>query len=622
MVFMRDTYRRYLMTLGLGTAIALLPHAQTASAAPDSTSQVSPRLISQASESDNSAEMGTQATSAEANPSTAQTVDSEEVSQTGADAEPATPSASPAATSTDALLPRIDLQRIPSANQIVPLGAAERPQPIAQEETGASLPLDEPTTPSEALDPVVPSATPAEIPAAPTTEVTTVTPPSTPDYLNPQANPLLLPTQPEEVSIIGTQPITLEQAIELAYRNNESLRVAQLELERSQAALRETQADLYPSVDLTAGLTAQEGQSQSINPLTGRATTTSQINTTLSGNAQISYDIYTGGLREANIRAAEERVRLNELEVERQRAQLRLDTTNEYYATQENVENIRIAQAFLVEAERNLQDATLREQVGVGTRFDVLRAEVQVANGRQQLVQAQSNRLVAQRTLARRLNLPPNLTIDTAPVNVAGTWPLSLEESIVLAFQNRAELEQQLVQRNVSEQERIAARSTTLPQVGLVASYDIQNTLNRSTGFTDSFSLGAQVRWNVFDGGAASARAEQRERDIEIAESQFADTRNGVRLEVEQAYFNLTSNQENISTARLAVEQAREALQLAQLRFDAGVGTQLDVLSATRELTEAEANLIQATLGYNRSLAALERAVSNLPEPLISPTSF
>lgn len=615
MVFMRDTYRRYLMTLGLGTAIALLPPVRTASAAPHPVPKDSRTILNRvfAPATDN------QPTPAEAT-SGLTSPDLQPVSQIGnPNAKPEAPSGSATSARTDRLLPRIDLQRIPSANRVAPLEAAEMPQLLNEEAApGASLPLDDPEAPLASPTEVLPGS--PTLLESPTPEAATSAPLSAPDYLNPQANPLLLPTQPEEVSIIGAQPITLEQAIELAYRNNEDLRVAQLELERSQAALREAQAALYPSVDLTAGLTAQESQGQSISPTTGRVNSQSQLNTTLSGTAQISYDLYTGGQREANIRAAEERSRLNELEVERRRAQLRLDTTNEYYATQENAENIRIAQAFLVEAERNLQDATLREQVGVGTRFDVLRAQVQVANGRQQLVQAQSSRLVAQRTLARRLNLPPNLTIDTTSVNVAGAWPLSLEESIVLAFQNRAELEQQLVQRSISEQERQAARSTTLPQVGLVASYDVQNTLNRSTGFNDSFSLGAQVRWNVFDGGASSARAEQRERDIEIAENQFADTRNGIRLEVEQAYFNLTANLENISTARLAVDQAREALQLAQLRFDAGVGTQLDVLSATRELTEAEGNLIQATLGYNRSLAALERAVSNLPETAANPT--
>jgi outer membrane protein TolC len=74
------------------------------------------------------------------------------------------------------------------------------------------------------------------------------------------------------------------------------------------------------------------------------------------------------------------------------------------------------------------------------------------------------------------------------------------------------------------------------------------------------------------------------------------------------------ANQENIDTASLAVEQAQEALELANLRFNAGVGTQLDVLSATRELTEAEGNLVTAVLDYNRALARLERAVSNLAD--------
>ena len=69
-------------------------------------------------------------------------------------------------------------------------------------------------------------------------------------------------------------------------------------------------------------------------------------------------------------------------------------------------------------------------------------------------------------------------------------------------------------------------------------------------------------------------------------------------------------NEENIETARVAVNQAREALVLANLRLDAGVGTQLDVLTAQSELTDAEGNLVSALLGYNRALAALQRAVS------------
>ncbi|KAB1988561.1 TolC family protein, partial [Haemophilus parainfluenzae] len=86
-----------------------------------------------------------------------------------------------------------------------------------------------------------------------------------------------------------------------------------------------------------------------------------------------------------------------------------------YYALQQDIEQIRINQTFLDEAERNLRDTSLREQVGVGTRFDVLRAQVQVANARQTLTQASSQKKIDQRKLASRLNLPPSIDIITTP---------------------------------------------------------------------------------------------------------------------------------------------------------------------------------------------------------------
>ncbi|HEY9887530.1 MAG TPA: TolC family protein, partial [Candidatus Obscuribacterales bacterium] len=325
----------------------------------------------------------------------------------------------------------------------------------------------------------------------------------------------------------------------------------------------------------------------------------------------------------AAIQAAAEQVQLTELEVERRREELRLNTANEYYDLQQSIEAIRISQAFLTEAERNLTDTTLREEVGVGTRFDVLRAQVQVANARQDLVNSERARQVAQRTLARRLNVPPSLTITTLPVAIAGNWPLGLEESIVLAYQNRAELEQQLTQRDINEQLRRAELATLGPQVDLFANYSISDLLTDSeSSFEDNYAFGARVSWTLFEGGAAQARARQRELDIEIAEQSFEETRNTIRLTVESAYFNLQSNLTNIDTARLAVEQAQEALELAILRFDAGVGTQLDILNAQSELTDAEVNLVQAIVGYNRSLAEIERAVSNLPESYYEPLPY
>ena len=100
--------------------------------------------------------------------------------------------------------------------------------------------------------------------------------------------------------------------------------------------------------------------------------------------------------------------------------------------------------------------------------------------------------------------------------------------------------------------------------------------------------------------------------------SVFTETRNQIRLQVERAYYDLQANLNSIGTATLAVETAEEALRLARLRFRAGVETQTDVLLAQTDLTRAEVNLLRAVLGYNRSLAAIRRAVSNLPDSDLS----
>jgi outer membrane protein TolC len=209
------------------------------------------------------------------------------------------------------------------------------------------------------------------------------------------------------------------------------------------------------------------------------------------------------------------------------------------------------------------------------------------------------------------------VTAATAP-EVAGTWDLSLEESIVRAFQNRSELQQQLEQRNIAEQNRTIALANIRPQVSLFTRYNVRSIIDdgsgTGTGTGDGLAIGAQLDWTFFDGGQSRARARQAEEDVAIAENRFDQTRNQIRREVEEEFFNLQSNQENIDTARVAVEQAEESLRLARLRFQAGVGTQTDVINAQSELTRARGNLLDAIIQYNRSLAALEQAVSNFPD--------
>lgn len=442
-------------------------------------------------------------------------------------------------------------------------------------------------------------------------------PSTTPEYLNPDPNPLRRANKPEDVTVIGTQPITLQQALDLALRNNPELIEADLTLERAQTALREARAAYFPTLTLRGDLirndSAQadfqnEQRQQQGLPLID--STSTSLNSTL----ELNYPIYTAGRRSAALEAAEKQVRLSELEVERLTEQIRLDVYNAYYDVQTADEQVRISQKAVENARQSLRDAKALERAGVGTCFDVLRAQVQLGNEIQNLTQALRDQRVSRRQLAQLLNISEQFDIAAAePVEIAGFWNLSLEESIVLALKNRAELEQQLVQRELRQQQRRLARAEQGPQVNLFAQYNVIEGFNDNLGSADGFAVGARFQWELFNGGATRARVERETANIAIEETRFTNQSNLVRQQVERAFYDLRANFENIQTASVEVERATESLRLARLRFQAGVGTQTDVINAETELTRAEGNRLRAIVGYNRALANMQRSVSNLP---------
>lgn len=445
-----------------------------------------------------------------------------------------------------------------------------------------------------------------------------------PKNLSPNANPLKLPTKSSEVNIEINQPISLKRAVELAIKNNPNLQTARLNLERSQQELREAKAALYPSLSTevnfsetgSEALFKAEDVTDDI-PLDGSNQQSIEFNqdnstTSFEGGLNLTYNLYTGGGRGARIEQAEKRVSSSQLNLEAATLETRFEAVRDYYSLQSADSQVEIEQSAVDEAQQTLQDAQLLQQAGIGTKFDVLRAEVELANAQQRLATVSAEQSTARKQLAATLNVGQQVELKTADeIEPAGTWQLSLEESIVTAFKNRAELQELLVQREINQKQKQIALAAVRPQIDLVASYNVGDTLDDDVNLTDGYTVGAQLNWNLFDGGAASAQAKQSETDIAINETEFANQRNTIRLRVEEGYFSLAANQGNIVTSQKALELANESLSLARARFQAGVGTQTDVIQAQTELTNARGNYLSAIIDFNQSLNQLERAVAS-----------
>jgi outer membrane factor, OMF family len=466
--------------------------------------------------------------------------------------------------------------------------------------------------------------------AIPTLAQTSSPPPTRQSMAQPSTNiQPILPEYPKtfkepvQLKVQKSQAMSLEDAIQMAVQRSPNLLLSKLGVERSQGSVKEAEAGRLPTANASAQYqyseTAQSklqqgGSASAFGGSSGGAR--SGPTSSLGGSiVQVNWNLYTAGLVDAQIEDNQQGLKNSTLEVAKQLQDLKVNVAKAYFRLQTEDGNVEIAQSAVRNAEASLRDAEAQERAGVGTQFDLLRQQVQLANTNQRLLQAQNNRVVAQRDLARALNfVEPTEVRASDPIAESGSWDLSLEDSIFQAYGKRVELSQFAAQEKQAKARERAAYAQISPQVSLNGAIDFANQFgsSNSTGGQVGYSVGAQVKWNFFDGGVAQGRAEQAIATAKIARVNFANINNQVRFEVEQQFFTLRSSKERISSSRQAQFQGEEALRLARLRFRAGVGTQTDVISAEDALTTSKVNLLQSVISYNQSLQELRRAVGIL----------
>lgn len=511
---------------------------------------------------------------------------------------------------------------------------------------------------------------------------------SIPPDLRVNPNPLDLPTTPQEVETV-TIPLSLEDAIAVAKGNSQQLKIAKINLQKSQAVLDEAKAALFPTLSAAVTASRREEASQGLSTDASEQDTKNQIaqlessipaienqldqidsvleqlnpadptviptivslliernnveqsllsaqsslessrealrdiknyaGTFIDGTVSLNYNIYSPG-RQATINSASEQVLINQLEVQRIENELVLNVTLAYYDLQQADQEVKINQNDVTNRQIRLEGLQLQLEAQLATRVDLLNAQVELDNSIQNLRNSQTVQQTSRRNLARLLNLPPTVTPSASDaIAMSDLWEYSLQESIIMAYKNRVELQQKLAQRKSFEAQREIALAQVRPTLALFANYQMLQSYTDDPrinvlvdgSFSTGYAFGLQLNWNFFDGGAANARARQADADIARTDQEYSQEADSIRFQVERAYLQLPSQVENIDTARQAVNRAQEAVEAAQIRFSAGVTTQTEVLDAQTRLVQAQNNLLNAVLGYNRAKAELQRAVKN-----------
>lgn len=426
------------------------------------------------------------------------------------------------------------------------------------------------------------------------------------------AQTLVVPTTPSQVKLENTKSITLNEVVELVEKSSPDWIQAKIAVDRARAVLEEAQAGRSATVSSSAQYTFTDSAQARLSNINNNLSNNTKSQS-LSGTVGVNYNIFDSGVNDSTIRTAENNLRIAEANLNQARQTIRLSIVTAYYNLQNTDETIKIRLKAVENAEKSLKDTKARERAGVGTKFDVLQSDVSLANAKQELFNAEAAQLIARRELSRQINYPPTVEItakdEVVPV---APWKLSREETILLALRNRAELDIRKLEREVARDRATTALARLGPQVSVFANLNAVTDFAGIGSIGTGYQLGTRLEWNLYDGGRAAAQVNQFKADQATAESNFEKTARQAHYDVEEAYINQESRLKQIETATGAVKQAEEALRLSRLRLDAGVGTQLEVITAESDFTRADVNRVQAIIGYNQSRASLERAVSGL----------
>ena len=462
-------------------------------------------------------------------------------------------------------------------------------------------------------------------------------------------------------STSAQRTLTLDEAVQLALKQNPDILKALQDIQRTKGQIFQVAAQGVPNLigtgnylntdnKLRQGLSSSSGKNSSlfvplIDPQTGVQTgvldlnrlssgsgSNSSLNNTYLLNIQLRQLIYNGGAVFAAVRGA------------------KLTADNSFYQLRETVETvvnnvktqfanilqnealIRIQEQQIALLASQLKDQENRFAAGTVPRFDVLQAEVALANQRPQLINAQNNFRIAQLQLSQTLGYdyvpdrgerPPFRVIgqlEVIPFNI------NIADAVAIAEKYRPLLRQARQNVMIQQENVKVQKAGYLPSIFGTANYLLQND-RRSQDLTrtdNGFTVGGNITWNVFDGGLTYGKVRQARAEMLQSAVTYEDTRRSIGLAVQDALSRLRQSLELVNSQRENVGKAEESVRLSRARLSAGAGTQLDVLNAQVALSQAQVTELQARYSYTVALADLRRQtgtsavyVDNFTDPVV-----
>lgn len=422
----------------------------------------------------------------------------------------------------------------------------------------------------------------------------------------------------------ATLELDLEETIQRALLTNPSVKIAESQRKEAKADYSAAKSARGISISLNHDSGRGGYADYAWRNVGGGTVWTKSIGNSHSNSITASLPIFTGGELQGQIGQAKANYR-SMLSAEEQAYNEMKETATTGYFNMLNATNMKaLRQESVDRLQAHLDNVIAQYNVGIVARADVLRSEVELANAQQNYITASNEYDVAEATLNNIIGTPLGTTLLLKDRLQYEPYENDMAYCLAYSEQHRPELKQAEYGVDAAEAALVVARSGHMPKINAVAGnyWGGTDESNWPGDDNDHWSVGVTASMNIFDSGVTWSKIHAAQEALVQAKENQRQIKDAVELEVRTDYLSMREAEKRISTAQVAVASAEEDYHIAVVRYQAGVGTNIDVMDAQEALTQAKTNYYQALYNYNTSKAALNTSMGvgvPVPEPRTFP---
>ena len=402
----------------------------------------------------------------------------------------------------------------------------------------------------------------------------------------------------------GVMPIDLQTAIDKAFATHADIKKAEYSLDSARADYNAARESFGPKV--TFSHNSSRGGYWDEQPVAGIGYS-KNLRTAHSNGLNLSVPVFNASLNAAE-KQAKARYQSGVLGEELAFIKMKQTVSNAYYTLLATIDAEKVCEQSVAALQDHLKNVQAQYDVGVVAKVDLLRSEVELTSAQQDLLKAENQHSIAE----ARLNNMMGIAQDTklAPVEELGykSYGETLPRCIDYAMLHRLDLQQSRLQVKAAEAALNGAKAGWMPAVSGSLSNSWSD--DRWPGDKGSnWGAGVGVSMNVFDTGVTKSKVASAKANLMSAKESYRQDTDNVELDVRNCYNTMREAEKRITTTQVAVAKAEEDYHIAQVRYEAGVGTNTDVLDAQVALNRARNNFNSALYDYNLAKSALDTAM-------------